>query len=362
MDNEKQTKKQRRFKIIDRAALVRLAILALVLIGAGTWGYVTMIDMPGESYQGEFNLPEKRELTLAEQLERDVTVLATEIGERNVLTYAQLEKAVEWITVSFREAGYVVRLQDYEVMGKVCRNIEAELKGGDRAGEIIVIGGHYDSVSGCPGANDNATGVAAVLALARAFAGKQPERTIRFVAFVNEEPPYFQTEDMGSLVYAKACQANGDKIVAMLAMETMGYYSDEKKSQKYPWPFGLLYPSTGNFIGFVGNVSSKKLVHDVVGRFRRLCGFPSEGAALPNGITGIGWSDHWSFWQAGYPALMVTDTAPFRYPHYHTPDDTPDKLQYDHFAQVVLGVQAVIAELAGSPDAPASLEQKETKK
>jgi len=343
--NNEQSTQRRRFKIIDRAALVRLAILAVVLVGLGCWGYVAMIKMPGESYRGEIDPSGKRELTLAQQLERDVTVLATEIGERNVFTYAQLEKAATWIETSFREGGYEVRRQEYEVLGQRCANLEAELKGTGQAEEIIVIGGHYDSVSGCPGANDNATGVAAVLALARAFAGKQPARTIRFVAFVNEEPPFFQTEDMGSLVYAKACKAHGDKIVAMLALETMGYYSDEKKSQKYPWPFGLFYPSRGNFITFVGNVSSRKLVREVVGRFRRLCDFPSEGAALPSGITGVGWSDHWSFWQTGYPALMVTDTAPFRYAYYHTHDDRPDKLDYTRMAQVVQGLEKVIEEM-----------------
>jgi len=345
MVDKKPPETKRRFKIIDRAALLRLAVLAVVLFVLGIWSYLTMIKMPGESYRGDLDLSGKSELTLAQQLERDVTVLATEIGERNVFTYAQLEKAAAWIETSFREVGYEVRRQEYEVSGRRCANLEAELKGTGQAEEIIVIGGHYDSVSGCPGANDNATGVAVVLALARAFAGKQPARTIRFVAFVNEEPPFFQTEDMGSLVYAKACKARGDNIVAMLSMETMGYYSDEKKSQKYPWPFGLFYPSRGNFITFVGNVSSRKLVREVVGRFRRLCEFPSEAAALPSGITGVGWSDHWSFWQAGYPALMVTDTAPFRYAHYHTEQDTPDTLDFERMAQVVLGLEKVIEEM-----------------
>jgi Zn-dependent M28 family amino/carboxypeptidase len=133
----------------------------------------------------------------------------------------------------------------------------------------------------------------------------------------------------------------------MLSLETIGYYSDAPNSQQYPPPFNLYYPSTGNFIGFVGNEESSRLVEQVVRAFRQHAKFPSEGSAAPSDVPGVGWSDHWSFWQAGYPALMVTDTAPFRYPHYHLSSDTPDKLDYDRMARVVDGLQAVIGDLAG---------------
>jgi len=133
----------------------------------------------------------------------------------------------------------------------------------------------------------------------------------------------------------------------MLSIETIGYFSDRAESQSYPFPFSLFYPSTGNFIGFVGNVASRDLVRRVVGRFRRSAKFPSEGAAVPGSMPGIGWSDHWAFWEQGYPGVMVTDTAPFRYPHYHTAADTPDKIDYARMARVVAGLEAVVAELAG---------------
>ena len=152
---------------------------------------------------------------------------------------------------------------------------------------------------------------------------------------------------MGSVVYAKQCRKHREKIVAMLSLETIGYYTDERGTQHYPFPFSLFYPSTGNFIGFVGNTLSAGLVRDVVASFRHHAKFPSEGGALPGAVPGIGFSDQWAFWQEGYPGVMVTDTAPFRYPYYHTREDTPDKVRYDHLARVVAGLEGVIGDIVG---------------
>ena len=151
-----------------------------------------------------------------------------------------------------------------------------------------------------------------MLALARAFRAHKPARTLRFAAFVNEEPPFFHTDEMGSLVYAKACRSRSEKVVAMLSLETMGCFSEAEGSQSYPLPFSLFYPSRGNFIAFVGNLESRSLVHRAIACFREHARFPSEGGAVPGFIQGVGWSDHWSFWKAGYPAIMITDTAPLR--------------------------------------------------
>ncbi len=210
----------------------------------------------------------------------------------------------------------------------------------------MVVGAHYDSVAGTRGANDNASGTAAVLEVARLLAGRDLARTVRFVAFVNEEPPYFKTEQMGSRVYARRSRERGERIVAMLSIETIGYYRDEPGTQKYPFPFSLFYPAEGNFIGFVGNLGSRSLVRRCVGSFRSHAAFPSEGAALPGWITGVDWSDHWSFWKEGYAAVMVTDTAPFRYPWYHDSADTADRLDYERTARVVAGIARVVADLA----------------
>jgi hypothetical protein len=235
-------------------------------------------------------------IALTDELRDAVDHLSVEIGERNVLAKPhELADAANYIEEQFSSAGYVVRRQEYPVAGKTCCNLEVELIGDSLPREIVVVGAHYDSVLDCPAANDNGTGVAALLSLARRFSGRTADRTLRFVAFVNEEPPYFQTEEMGSWVYAKQCRKQNEAVTAMLSLETIGYYSDQPDTQQYPAPFGLLYPSTGNFVAFVGNIGSGDLVRQAVGSFRQHEPFPSEGGALPEFISGIGFSDHWSF-------------------------------------------------------------------
>jgi hypothetical protein len=182
--------------------------------------------------------------------------------------------------------------------------------------------------------------------LAKSFTGQKPARTLRFVAFVNEEPPFFYTENQGSLVYAKRCRARGENVMMMVSLESIGYYDTRKGSQKYPFPVGLCYPSRGDFIGFVGRTSERRFVRHCVKLFREHAQFPSEGGALPGWLEGIGWSDHWAFWQAGYPAIMVTDTTLFRSPHYHQPSETPEVVDYDRMARVVNGLEKVIKALA----------------
>jgi Zn-dependent M28 family amino/carboxypeptidase len=198
-----------------------------------------------------------------------------------------------------------------------------KLPGTDAAGETVVIGAHYDSVAGAPGADDNASGAAGVLELARLLHGSAHRKTIRLVLFVNEEPPFFQTENMGSLVYARQLRTDHVSVSAMISLEMLGFYSDVSGSQKYPVLLGLFYPDRGNFIGFVGNPGSRTLVRQAVRSFRETTQFPSEGIAAPADWPGVGWSDHWSFWQKHYPAIMITDTALFRYPYYHTPLTRP---------------------------------------
>ena len=292
------------------------------------------------------------EVTLREELRADVQKLAGEVGERNMWHYQQLNAAVDFIEDSFSRAGLRARRDTYEIRGQTCHNIETEVLGAQGAAvsspppSIVVIGAHYDSVFGSPGANDNGSGVAATLALARRFAGKTTQHTLRFVAFVNEEPPYFLSDEMGSLVYARRCKERGDRISAMISLETIGYFSDTPGSQSYPSPgLGIFYPKVGNFIGFVSNVHSRALLRRAVGLFRKHAKIPSEGASLPAFIPGVSWSDQWSFWRQGYPAIMVTDTAPFRYPYYHSSSDTPDKLDYDRFTLVVSGMKKVIEDL-----------------
>jgi Zn-dependent M28 family amino/carboxypeptidase len=272
-------------------------------------------------------------------------MLAGTIGERNVWRYASLRQAADYISETLRAHGYEPGRQTFEVSRMPVDNVVAE-RPGTGGSDIIVIGAHYDTVSNCPGANDNGTGVAALLELARRFVDRPCAKTIQFVAFVNEEPPFFQTSEMGSLVYALAARARGDRVAAMLSLETMGYYSQERGSQQYPPPLDAIHPDIGNFIGFVSNLDSEPLLMAARDAFRRRASFPIEAAAAPDLLPGVGWSDHWAFWQAGYRALMVTDTAPFRYPWYHHADDTPDKIAFDAMAEVVEGLEHVIEVLA----------------
>lgn len=304
------------------------------------------LRMPGKSFRGPLPPMTPEQEAIKGEIRRDVEHLAGNIGERNVYNPAELKAAEAFLTSELELMEYSVRRQTYEVLGVRCANLDVEIGGSENPAEVVIVGSHYDSVAGCPGANDNATGVAATLAIARRFAGREVARTLRFVCFVNEEPPWFWTEDMGSLVYAKACRARGENIVAMLTPETIGCYSDEPGSQKYPPPMSLFYPRAGNFIGFVGMYEARQLVARCVKVFRDKTQYPSEGAALPSIIPMVGASDHWSFWRQGYPALMITDTAPFRYEHYHQPTDTPDRVDYARTARVVSGLREVVEDLA----------------
>ncbi len=318
-------------------ALGWLVIPVLLLVGL-----MFITDMPNQSYSGPFNPLIASEITIRDRLQSHVSMIAGTIGERNIWHYLKLKAAENYIRDTFMELGYSVEEQSFDSEGREVKNLLAELPGNSNPEEIIVIGAHYDSVADSSGADDNSTGIAALLELARLLEQQKLPRTVRFVAFVNEEQPFFQTETMGSLVNATQSQKRGEQIVAMLSLETIGYYSEELDSQRYPFPFSFYYPSKGNFIGFVGNLGSRALVRQAIDSFRQHTEFPSEGVAAPSWIHGIGLSDHWAFWEAGYAAIMITDTAPFRYPYYHSLGDTPDKIDYPKTARVVNGIAKVI--------------------
>ncbi|UCD27813.1 MAG: M28 family peptidase [Planctomycetota bacterium] len=311
-----------------------------------------MISMPGRSHVGPLPELTVEEIEIRHRLQTHIEMLAGTIGERNVFAsqYPQLRKAEAYIRKQFDLTGYKVEEQVFKVFNRDVCNIEATLTGVSEKDEILIVGAHYDAVVNSPAANDNASGVAGILEIARLLYDRKPARTVRFVAFVNEEPPFFQTKDMGSLVYAKNTRQQKDNIIGMISLETIGYYSDTEGGQKYPFPFSLFYPSVGNFIGLVGNLGSRSLVRNSIGLFRKHTAFPSEGVAAPGFIPGIDWSDHWSFWQQGYKALMVTDTAPYRYPYYHTQQDTPDKIDYDRTARVVAGLAHMVFGLASTDE------------
>jgi hypothetical protein len=324
-------------RLIAYPALLLVALFALWAIS---------IRMPGRSFDGPLPPLNAEQQVVQQRLRAHVAFLAGRIGERNYMKLRALDSAANYIRTTFDSLGFETREHTYAAGKATFRNIEVSIPGRTAPGEIVVVGGHYDTVFDSPGADDNASGTAAVLELARLLRQTPHDRTIRLVAFANEEPPFFWTDSMGSLRYARAARARGDTIVAMISMESLGYYSDAPGSQRYPPILGWFYPDRGNFIGVVGNIASRSLVHGMIRDFRETTQFPSAGSAAPTQLPGIGWSDHWSFWQAGYDGVMVTGTAPFRNRNYHERSDTPDSVNYDHMARVVDGVARVVNRLA----------------
>src|SRR5215510_11693181 len=322
-----------------------LVVLALAAAGYGALHYMTAV--PGKPHRGALPPLTPEEEALAASLNRHIATIAAR--EHNVAHYDELEKVARYIEATLASMGYAVGRQEFVADGKPVRNIDATIEpAGASDPEVIVIGAHYDSVRGSPGANDNGSGTAAVLELARLLRdlGDASNRRIRFVLFVNEEPPYFRTEAMGSLNYARALAQRRERVAAMYSLETIGFYSSEPGSQAYPAPFGLIFPDRGDFVAFVGLLGSRPLLQETIRSFRSHTSFPSIGGVAPGFIPGIAWSDHWAFAEQGFQAVMITDTAPFRYPHYHRPSDTPDKVDTESLARLVKGIERVVRDLA----------------
>jgi Zn-dependent M28 family amino/carboxypeptidase len=286
------------------------------------------------------------EIVTGERLRHHVERLAGEIGERNIFRPAALAAAREYIEAEWSEQGYQVSLQWYETSGHPCANLEVARCGSSRPEQILVVGAHYDSVRGSPGADDNASGVAALLEISRLFAAVVPSVAVRFVAFVNEEQPFFLSGEQGSMIYARSARARGHDIRLMLSLEMLGYYRAEPGSQRYPPLFRFFYPDRGDFLGFVSDLRSRQMMLRMARLFRAHSGFPLEHVATSRFVPGVAWSDHRSFWRNGYRALMVTDTAFYRNPHYHRAEDTPDKLAYPQLAHVTEGLFRSLAVLA----------------
>jgi len=281
-------------------------------------------------------------------LRAHVKHLAQTIGPRHHGRPRTLARTVQYIEQQWRDMGYQPQLHPYNALGTVFFNLSVDIPGRSLEQEMIVVGAHYDSVAQSPGANDNGSGIAALLELARLLRTGNLARTIRLVAFCNEELPYGGTDAQGSRQFAQHLREQGVDLKGMVALETIGYYTDRPQSQRYPVPLRWFYPATGDFLAFVADMTSRQWVTEAIAAFRRGATIPSEGIASPRLIADITRSDHSAFWDAGYPAFMVTDTAPFRYPAYHTERDTPDKLDYNRFARVVSGLHGMLAALAGT--------------
>jgi Peptidase family M28 len=286
---------------------------------------------------------------LAKRLKWHVDRLAGLIGPRHVGTPAALSAAATLIERELTESGYGVERQSYLAHGVEVANLIVELRGADRADEILIVGAHYDTVPSTPGADDNASAVAVLIEVARLMRRWRPRRTVRFVAFPCEEPPHFFTDEMGSQVHARACRARGENLVGMLCLEMVGFFTAELGVQQLPpgiprflrWAF----PRRGDFLAAVGNLRSWRLLRKFRRGFKRATRFPLFSIVLPELIHDIRRSDNSSFWDQGYQALMLTDTSYLRNPHYHLASDTPETLDYERMAGVVVGVLGGVVEL-----------------
>lgn len=306
-------------------------IVAIVLASNFGWHF----------WDRSFMSTEKEDTQLVERLKYHVYKLAHEIGDRSVFEYEKLKQAERYIIEGLGSFGYKIELQSYKLYEKSTGNIIAIKKGTTKPEEIIILGAHYDTCFN-PGADDNASGVSVLLELGRALSTIPTNRSIKFIAFVNEEPPFFKTEDMGSMVYVREAKKKKEDIKASLILESVGCYIDTPNSQHYPPLFGLFYPNKGNFIAIVGNFSSRWLVKKVVSSFKNKTGFPIESVVTFGFVPGVDFSDNWSFWKGDYPSIMITDTALYRNPDYHSRSDTYEKLDYEAMAELVKGFTAVL--------------------
>ncbi len=327
-----------------RMSLLTILLLLAAVAGLGYGALHYMTAVPGTPHRGALAPLTADETALAAALKQHIAVIAAR--EHNVARYDELEKVARYLETTLESYGNAVGRQEFVADGKPVRNIDVTIEppAGIADPEVVVVGAHYDSARGTPGANDNATGAAAVIELARLLGdlkGTSGKR-IRLVLFVNEEPPYFMTEAMGSLHYARALSARHERVVAMYSLETIGFYSSAPGSQGYPAPFGLMFPDRGDFVAFVGMLGSRPLLQETMRSFRSHTPFPTIGGVAPRAVPGIAWSDHWAFAEHGFQAVMITDTALFRYPHYHQPTDTPDKIDTEKLARVVKGIERVV--------------------
>jgi Zn-dependent M28 family amino/carboxypeptidase len=280
---------------------------------------------------------------LIENLYRHVEYLSEKIGDRHLWKQGSLNKAADYIESVLTSSGYAVRRQSYSCYGQSVSNLIAEKAGTDK--EVVILGAHYDSVPGSPGADDNASAVAGLLELARLHQETSNKKTLVFSGFVNEEPPCFGSPNMGSMVYAKHLKEQRIPVEVMVSLEMIGYFSEER-IQTYPLlGMGLVYPKTGDYIGVVGNFDSSKYVSSLKKGIRKYSKVKARSLTAPEFFGGINLSDNYSFWQHGYRAVMVTDTSFFRNRNYHQETDTIDTLNFDRMAEVVKGLYYTLLEL-----------------
>lgn len=322
-------------------------MLYLIAFSIVTYAALKTTTRGWNSWSGSYRGGAPAEIT--SDLKAHVARLAGEIGPRDIYrnNAANLKAAEEYIASRLKSYGYKVEFQDYPLAGVTARNITGIKTGALVPEETVIVGAHFDTF-GNPGADDNSSGVAGMLTLARLLAKTPAARTMKFVAFANEEPPFFRTEDMGSAVWAGAAAARKEKIKAAIVLEMIGYYSEKPSSQKYPPFIGPFQPNKGNFIAQISNFSSRGIARAIDREFRKNSTLPLVTIVLPSIVPGVDYSDHRNFWKNGYPAVMFTDTSFYRNANYHKSTDAPATLNYEYMAGLVAGLKPAILEQLNS--------------
>ncbi|MFA5182998.1 MAG: M28 family peptidase [Syntrophales bacterium] len=318
-------------------------VLLLILIFGGCLAYSLLKVRTAQSVSHQHS-----EAVRLSPLYRHVEKLSVHIGPRSIYDYYQLAAAKDYISRELRIMGHDPLLQDFTNQERVFTNIIVTIPGIAHPEETVLVGAHYDTVAETPGADDNASAVATLLEICRLLKDYRPQRTVKLVFFTLEEPPAFRTPAMGSAVYARRARAEGEKIAAMISLEMLGYYHDREDAQAYPVPImRLFYPSRPNFIGVVGNIASRGLVKNAAASLKRHTWVPVETLVSVSALPGVDFSDHKPFWNEGYPAIMITDTAFYRNPNYHTPSDTIDTIDFKRLSALLTGLAGMIGDLAG---------------
>ena len=284
---------------------------------------------------------------LTDILRTHVQELAGRIGERNGFRPQALGEAAAYIRRTLSAYGYEVASHPYQALGLSFENLETRLQGsGGPAAGTLVVGAHYDTAPGTPGADDNASGIAGLLELARLLRSSRPRLNIAFTAFATEEPPYFGTELMGSLCYAKQLHSRSERVIGMVCLEMIGFFSARRGLQRYPAFLKFFFPDRADFIGLVGNLRSRAFLARIKDGLKNHLTIPLQHASLPAFVPGVDFSDHRSFWAQGIPAVMITDTAFYRNANYHRPTDTAETLDYDSMGALVAALAKTLERLS----------------
>jgi len=330
-----QSQRERRKRLIT---IMFFAVVAFLFVLVALWFWLTQPLFLNVT-------PNIQRTVDPSRLEAHVRKLSLELGPRDVGHIENLDRVAAYIKSEFEQTAATVSEQPYRVEGQSYRNVIAQF--GPDSDQRIVIGAHYDTAGPLPGADDNASGIAGLIELARLLSKQSLKTRVELVAFTLEEPPYFRTTGMGSSVHAQSLRNQNVKVKVMVSLEMIGYFSDAARSQQFPAAIlEAFYPSQGNFIAVVGRLHEGLLVRSIKAEMRAAAPLPVYSISAPSFIPGIDFSDQLNYWHAGYDAVMITDTAFYRNRNYHTVNDTPEKLDYKRMAMVVEGTFAAVIKIS----------------